>query len=356
MQDKPDAPVAFILNRGEYDQRKDQVSPQTPAFLSPYPSDLPHNRLGLAKWLLRPDHPLTTRVTVNRFWSEIFGNGLVKTAGDFGVTGELPSNQELLDWLAVDFRESGWDVKRLFKMMVMSATYRQSSAVTPDKIEKDGENRLLSRGPRFRMDAEMVRDYALAASGLLSEKIGGPSVKPYQPPGVWEAVAMIGSNTRDYKQDTGDALYRRSMYTFWKRAAPPASMDVFNAPTRETCTMVRERTNTPLQALVTLNDPQFVEAARHLAQQAIEARQNPDRRINFLADRLLSRPLKPEELAIVRGTLQKFEDHYSKSPEDAGQLVTDGESKNDAKVPVPQLAAWTMVTNELMNLDEVLNK
>ncbi len=238
----------------------------------------------------------------------------------------------------------------------MSATYRQSSIVTPEKLEKDGENRLLSRGPRFRMDAEMVRDYALAASGLLNEKIGGPSVKPYQPPGVWEAVAMIGSNTRDYKQDTGPALYRRSMYTFWKRAAPPASMEVFNAPTREVCTMVRERTNTPLQALVTLNDPQFVEAARHLAQQAIETRQNTDRRINFIADRLLARPLTPAELAIVHNTLEKFEQHYTQATDDASKLVTDGESKNDPKVPVPQLAAWTMVTNELMNLDEVLNK
>ncbi len=205
MQEKPESPVAYILNRGEYDQRKDQVPAATPAFLPPFPADLPHNRLGFAKWLLRPENPLTARVTVNRFWSEIFGTGLVKTAGDFGVSGELPSDQQLLDWLAVDFRESGWDVKRLFKLMVMSATYRQSSIVTPEKLEKDGENRLLSRGPRFRMDAEMVRDYALSASGLLNEKIGGPSVKPYQPPGVWEAVAMIGSNTRDYKQDTGPA-------------------------------------------------------------------------------------------------------------------------------------------------------
>jgi Protein of unknown function (DUF1553) len=241
-------------------------------------------------------------------------------------------------------------------LMVTSATYRQSAVVTPEKLEADVENRLLSRGPRFRMDAEMVRDYALAASGLLSEKIGGPSVRPYQPPGVWEAVAMIGSNTRDYKQDSGESLYRRSMYTFWKRAAPPASMDVFNAPTRETCTMVRERTNTPLQALVTLNDPQFVEAARKLAEKAIESGDNTEKRIDFLADRLLARPLNPQEIAIVRGSLQQFEKHYGDSAEDAKRLVAVGESKNDQKVPVPQLAAWTMVTNELMNLDEVLNK
>ncbi|MFO0789126.1 MAG: DUF1553 domain-containing protein [Pirellulales bacterium] len=356
MQERGEAPVAFVLNRGEYDQRKEQVSPDTPAALPAFPADLPKNRLGFAKWLLRPEHPLTARVTVNRLWSEVFGAGIVKTAGDFGVSGELPANQELLDWLAVEFRESGWDLKKLFKLMVTSAAYRQSAAATPEKLEKDPENRLLSRGPRFRMDAEMVRDYALAASGLLSEKIGGPSVKPYQPPGVWEAVAMIGSNTRDYRQDSGESLYRRSMYTFWKRAAPPASMDVFNAPTRETCTMIRERTNTPLQALVTLNDPQFVEAARRLAERAIESKGDVDGRIEFIAERLLARPLRAEELAIVRGTVDRFDQHFAVDGNEAAKLITVGESKPDGKVPAAQLATWTMVANELMNLDEVLNK
>src|SRR3954468_2311443 len=287
MQEKPEKPIAFVLNRGEYDQRKDQVSAGTPAMLPPFPADLPRNRLGLAKWMLRPEHPLTARVTVNRFWSEIFGNGLVKTPGDFGVTGELPSHPELLDWLAVEFRESGWDVKKLFRLMVTSATYRQSAALTKEKLEKDADNRLLSRGPRFRMDAEMVRDYALAASGLLSEKIGGPSVRPYQPEGVWEAVAMPDSNTRNYKRDTGEALYRRSLYTFWKRSAPPASMEIFNAPTREVCTVRRERTDTPLQALVTLNDVQFVEAARYLSQQVMKCGDKWEDRADFLAKRLL---------------------------------------------------------------------
>ena len=356
MQERNEAPIAYVLNRGEYDQRKEKVSPETPAMLPPFPDDLPRNRLGFAKWLLRPENPLTARVTVNRFWSEVFGTGLVKTAGDFGVSGELPSHPELLDWLAIEFRDSGWDVKKLYKLMVTSSAYRQSAIVTPEKLEKDGENRLLSRGPRFRMDAEMVRDYALAASGLLSDKIGGPSVRPYQPPGVWEAVAMLGSNTRDYKQDSGDALYRRSMYTFWKRSAPPASLDVFNAPSREACTMVRERTNTPLQALVTLNDPQYVEAARQLAEKAIDSTDNVDYRIDFLADRLLSRPLRPEELSIIRGSLQKFEQHYEASADDAAKLIAVGESKHDSKLPLPQLAAWTMVANQLMNLDEVLNK
>ena len=264
--------MAYVLYRGDYDKRRDKVEPGTPAALPPMPADFPHNRLGLARWLMLPEQPLTARVTVNRFWQEIFGVGIVKTSGDFGVTGEMPSHPELLDWLAVDFRESGWDTKRFFKMLVMSSTYRQSAAVTPEMIAKDADNRLLSRGPRFRMDAEMVRDYALAASGLLVPIIGGPSVKPYQPDGVWEAVAMIGSNTRDYKRDSGESLYRRSLYTFWKRAAPPASMEIFNAPSRETCTVRRERGDTPLQALVTLNDPQFVEAARNLAQLTLEQR------------------------------------------------------------------------------------
>jgi hypothetical protein len=356
MQEKDEAAIAYVLNRGEYDQRKDQVTPATPKMLPPFPEDAPRNRVGFAKWLLRPDHPLTARVTVNRLWSEVFGTGIVKTAGDFGVTGELPSDQALLDWMAIDFRDSGWDVKRFMKQIVMSATYRQSSGVTPEKLEKDPENRKFSRGPRFRMDAEMVRDYALATSGLLSAKIGGPSVKPYQPPGVWEAVAMIGSNTRDYKQDAGESLYRRSLYTFWKRSAPPASMDVFNAPNREHCVMVRERTNTPLQALVTLNDPQFVEAARRLAEHAVQAATDAPARINFIAERLLARQLQPNEVAIVQSSLEKFQKHYAAAEEDAKKLIDVGESNVEAQAPPADLAAWTMVANELMNLDEVLNK
>jgi hypothetical protein len=356
MQEKDQAAIAFILNRGEYDQRRDQVAPETPEVLPPFPDDLPRNRLGFAKWLLQTDHPLTARVTVNRFWSELFGVGIVKTAGDFGVSGELPSHPELLDWLAVEFRESGWDVKKLFRLVVTSATYRQSAATTPAKLEKDPDNRLLAHGPRFRMDAEMVRDYALAASGLLSPKIGGPSVKPYQPPGVWEAVAMIGSDTRDYKQDSGEALYRRSMYTFWKRSAPPASMEVFNAPSRENCTMLRERTNTPLQALVTMNDPQFVEAARHLAQRAIQAQADLDQRVNFIAERLLARPLTTEELAIVRTSAQEFGEHYAAHADQAEKLIDVGDSEPEKSIPPADLATWTMVANQLMNLDEVLNK
>jgi mono/diheme cytochrome c family protein len=357
MNEKPEPALAYVLFRGEYDKRRDKVEPATPKMFPSMPADYPSNRLGFAKWLLSPDHPLTARVAVNRLWQEIFGTGIVRTSGDFGVSGELPSNQELLDWLAVDFRESGWDVKRLVKMMVMSSAYRQSSVATPEKLGKDPQNRLLSRGPRFRLDGESIRDYALSASGLLCEKIGGPSVKPYQPGGVWEMVAMPESNTHDYKQDSGDKLYRRSLYTFWKRTAPPATMDIFNAPTRETCTVRRERTNTPLQALATLNDPQFVEAARHLAELSLEhGGDTMDSRLDYIALRLLARPLRSEEKQVVCKSLSDLSEHYKAAPDEAKKLVMIGEAKPSDKLESPLLAAYTMVVNELMNLDEVLNK
>ncbi len=357
MNERELPPTAFILFRGEYDKRREQVGPNTPKALPPFSDDLPKNRLGFANWLLRSDHPLTARVTVNRFWQEVFGTGIVRTSGDFGVTGELPSNPELLDWLAVEFREGGWDVKKFFKLLVTSAAYRQSALTTTEKIDKDPQNRLLSRGPRFRMDAEMIRDYALASSGLLVPKIGGPSVKPYQPTGVWEAVAMIGSNTRNYVPDKGENLYRRSMYTFWKRSAPPASMEIFNATSRETCAVRRERTNTPLQALVTLNDPQFVEANKMLAQTTIEkAGAKDDARLDFMAKRLLCRPLRPDETKVVTGVFHELVGFYKAHPEEAKKLLDVGEAKVDPKLDAATVAAWTMVANQLMNLDEVLNK
>jgi hypothetical protein len=355
--EKPTPPEAYVLYRGDYDKRRDKVGPAIPKSLPAFTPDLPKNRLGFAKWLLKPEHPLTARVTVNRFWQEVFGTGLVRTSGDFGITGELPSHPELLDWLAIEFREKGWDVKRFFKLLVTSAAYRQSAAATPEKLEKDRDNRLLSRGPRFRMDGEMIRDYALAASGLLVRKIGGPSVRPYQPDGVWEAVAMIGSNTRDYKRDSGENLYRRSMYTFWKRSAPPASMEIFNAPSRETCTVRRERTNTPLQALVTLNDVQFVEAARVLAEKALkEGGPTTASRLDFIARRLLARPFSPDELKIVEPILAELLRHYQDKPADATKLIAFGESKADPKLDAAVLAAYTMAVNQILNLDEVLNK
>ncbi len=357
MQERDEPATAFVLNRGEYDQRLEQVSPDTPAVLPPFPADAPRNRLGFAQWLLSPEHPTTSRVTVNRFWQEVFGTGLVRTANDIGVSGELPTHPQLLDWLAIEFRESGWDIKHFFKLMVMSATYRQSSVTTPNKLERDPSNRFYARGPRFRMDAEMVRDYALATSGLLVSKLGGPSVKPYQPPGVWEAIAMNVSNTAKYQRDTGESLYRRSLYTFVKRMAPPASMDIFNAPNREFCTVRRERTNTPLQALVTLNDEQFVEAARHLAELAITTEgSETNSRLDLIGSRLLARGFTSEEITILEQSLQEILSYYEGNLDDARKLLAVGESLADDKIPPAELAAWTMLVNQLMNLDEVLNK
>jgi hypothetical protein len=357
MQERSEEAQAFILARGDYDKRKEKVTPTTPAVFPAMPADYPKNRLGFAKWLMRPEHPLTARVTVNRFWQEVFGIGLVQTTADFGVNGEIPTHPELLDWMAVEFRESGWDIKKFYKLMVMSATYRQSGVTTPAKQARDPKNRLLAHGPRFRMEGEMIRDYALAASGLLAPKIGGPSVKPYQPDGVWEAVAMNESNTRFYKRDTGEGLYRRSLYTFWKRSAPPAALQIFNAPSRESCTVRRDRTDTPLQALVTLNDVQFVEAARVLAQKALkEGGATPKAQFDFLAERLLARPFRAEELPIVQKSLTDLQSFYDANPKDAQLLLMVGDTKADPAVKPERLAAWTMLVNQLMNLDEVLTK
>ncbi len=354
MHEKTDTmPKANVLFRGQYDQPRDEVTPGVPAALPPMPANLPRNRLGLAQWLVDPANPLTARVTVNRFWQELFGKGIVRTAEDFGSQGEVPTHPELLDWMAVEFRESGWDVKKFYRLMVMSSTYRQAAATTPEKLKVDPENKLLSRGPRFRMDAEVIRDYALASSGLLNTAIGGPSVRPYQPKGVWETVAMLSSNTRFYKEDEGDKLYRRSLYTFWKRSAPPASMEIFNAPSRENCTVRRERTNTPLQALVTMNDPQFVEAARYLAQRTLH---QPANRADFLGRQILGRPFDLREKQIIDRAYADYLAHYRAHPDDAQKLVAIGASQPEAKLPVSELAAWTMVANQIYNLDETLNK
>ena len=358
MQEIPDKdPEAHVLYRGMYDQTRDRVAADTPSALHPMLASWPRNRMGLAKWLVDEANPLTGRVIVNRYWQEVFGTGLVRTSDDFGSQGEPASHPELLDWLTVEFRESGWDIKQFFRTLVTSSTYRQSAQATAEKLEKDPQNRLLSRGPTFRMDGEMIRDYALAASGLLVRKIGGPSVKPYQPPGVWESVAMPMSNTYSYKQESGAKLYRRSLYTFWKRSAPPASMDIFNAPTREHTTVHRERTNTPLQALVTMNDTQFVEASRHLAQRAMrEAGGNFDRRLDYVTTRLLARDLSEKERAVAKRTYNKFIGFYSSNAEEAKKLLAVGESPPDEGLPTTESAAWTMLASQMMNLDEVLNK
>ena len=358
MQELPGSEAAaHVLYRGMYDQPRERVLAGTPAALPPMPEDLPRNRLGLAHWLVDETNPLMARVTVNRFWQQVFGTGLVTTSEDFGAQGDVPSHPELFDYLATEFRDSGWDVKGFFRRLVTSSTYRQAATLTPDKLEQDPDNRLLSRGPRFRMDAEMVRDTALAASGLLVRTIGGPSVKPYQPEGHWERVAMNSSNTARYRRDSGDKLYRRSLYTFWKRAAPPPSMTIFDAGNREHSVVRRERTNTPLQALVTMNDTQFVEASRYLAQRAMrEAGDDFDRRLDYVTTRLLSRPFDDSERAVARRTYDGLIDLYRADETAARELVDVGESAHDAALAADESAAWTMLASQLMNLDEALNK
>jgi hypothetical protein len=355
--EKDSAPMTHILMRGAYDKPGEEVAAAPPEALHDLPEGAPGNRLGLAKWVIDPNNPLTARVTVNRFWQQLFGQGIVVTTEDFGVMGAPPSHPELLDWMAVDFRESGWDVKRLFKIMLMSATYRQAAVVTPEKLEKDRDNTLLSRGPRFRMDAEMVRDYALYASGLVSRRMYGPSSKPYQPENMWNIVGLPGGDTREFVQDKGPDVYRRSLYTFWKRMSPPPNLEAFNAPNREVCTVRRERTNTPLQALVTLNDPQFVEAARVLAQHAMKnGGDDQGAAIDYIASRTLCRSLSADEVAIVNESYQQFLNHYRDHADDAKKLVMVGQAPVDPDLDPVKLAALTMVCNQILNLDEVLNK
>ena len=357
-QERTDSPaMAHILMRGEYDRPGEEVSADTPEALHPLKDEVPRNRLGLAQWLIDPANPLTARVTVNRFWQEVFGQGIVATPEDFGVAGALPTHPDLLDWLALEFRENGWDVKRHFKLMLMSNTYRQAAGVSEEKLDKDSDNSLLSRGSRFRMDAEMVRDYALAVSGLLSPTMYGPSVKPYQPAAVWDVVGLPNGNTRDYQQDSGENLYRRTVYSFWKRMAPPPNLEAFNAPSREVCTVRRERTNTPLQAMVTLNDPQFVEAARRLAQNALRSGgDDVEAVIDFIGQQVLGRPLSAREQAILLADRQEYLAYYQSNAADARALVSVGESRPDPKLDSAVLAAWTMVCNQVLNLDETLNK
>ncbi|MBP88042.1 MAG: hypothetical protein CMJ64_15180 [Planctomycetaceae bacterium] len=346
----------FVLNRGSYSSPTEvKVTQGTPSILPPMAAEAARDRLGLARWLFQPDHPLTARVTVNRYWQTLFATGLVATPGDFGSQGEYPSHPELLDWLAVDFRESGWDIKRLIKLMVMSATYRQSAKVTPELYARDPENRLLARGPRFRLQGEFIRDNALMISGLLNKKMGGPGVKPYQPPGLWAEVGL-GGNPK-FVQDRGDKLYRRSIYTYWKRSAPPPAMMSFDAPTREKCTIRRARTNTPLQALVTLNDVQFVEPARNLAQRMmLEGGESSDRRIAFAYLLATSREPSDSELQALQTVFNAAREYYANDQEAAKSLLGFGESKRDESLDVTEHAAWTIIASSILNLDETLTR
>jgi Protein of unknown function (DUF1553)/Protein of unknown function (DUF1549)/Planctomycete cytochrome C len=349
---------AYLLKRGEYDQRGEKVGRALPAFLPPLPPGAPVNRLGLAQWLIAPNHPLTARVAVNRFWQQLFGTGIVKTAEDFGAQGEPPSHPELLDWLAVQFQEDGWDVKRFMKRLVMSATYRQSSRVTPESLAKDPANRLLAHGPRFRLDAEMLRDQAFFVSGVLVEAVGGPSVKPPQPAGLWEAVAYTDSNTAHFTADTdAEKIHRRSFYTFWKRTAPPPQMTTFDAPSREACQVRRERTNTPLQALLMMNEPQFIEAARALAERTLrEGGKATDERLAYMFRLVTARSPGTKDFAELSSALSDLKAHYAKQPDAAKALIAAGESKPDPRFNTTELAAWTMIGNVILNLDEVITK
>ncbi len=357
-KERVDIRPAYILKRGEYDQRQAKVERGTPAFLPSMPESFPRNRLGYAQWLVSPNHPLTARVAVNRLWQQVFGIGLVKTQEDFGSQGEPPSHPELLDWLAVEFIADGWDVKKFMKHLVTSATYMQSARVTKDRLAKDPANRLLSRGPRYRLDAEMLRDQALFTSGLLVERIGGPSVKPPQPKGLWEAVAFTGSNTGIFKADTGhDKVHRRSLYTFLKRTAAPPQMSALDAPSRESCTVRRERTNTPLQALLLMNDKQFVECARHLAQRVLkEGGDKVEARMAYLFQIATARTPDAMEMKELVAVYYEHLATYQRDEKAARQLIAVGETPADAALNVSELAAWTMVANLVMNLDEVLNR
>ena len=357
MGDRGDMRKTYILERGHYEHpnKEEEIKPGVPAFLPSMPEGAPANRLGLAQWLTRPDHPLTSRVAVNRYWSLLFGKGIVKSVSDFGTQGAWPTHPELLDWLATDFVKNGWNIKRTFKQIVMSATYRQSSKINRELYTKDPENLLLARGPRFRLQGEFVRDNALAVSGLLVDKAGGPGVRPYQPPGLWNEVSLSG-NVR-FRQDSGENLYRKSMYTYWKRSAPAPSMTIFDAPTREKCMVERPRTNTPLQALVTMNDPQFTEAARNLAQRMIkEGGKTAQERVAFGYRLVASRQPKPIVANILLAAYNEELENFKNNAEAANKLLGIGASKRDETIGVAEHAAWTIVASMLLNLDEVITR
>jgi hypothetical protein len=348
----------FVLGRGQYDNPKEKVSAGVPAFLPPMAPGLPTNRLGLAKWIVNPSNPLTARVAVNHFWQEYFGVGIVKTSEDFGSQGEQPSNPQLLDWLATEFVRTGWNVKAMQRLIVTSATYRQSSRITPELEERDPENRLLARGPRFRLPAELIRDNALAASGLLDDRIGGPSVYPYQPKGLWEEMAFgQGYSAQSYTESTGRDLYRRTMYSLWKRTVPPPALMTFDAPDREKCTARRSVTNTPLQALVLMNDPTYVEAARFLAVRMMtQGGKTAAGRINFGFRLATGRIADPQERLVLLEAVQEALSDYRHHSGEATALLTVGESKSDPHFDPKELAAWTTVASIILNLDETITK
>jgi hypothetical protein len=353
MEELPERRETFVLARGQYDKPGERVDPAVPASLHPLPSAAARDRLSLARWLVDPANPLVARVTVNRFWQMYFGAGLVKTVDDFGAQGDPPSHPQLLNWLADEFVESGWDMKRLVREIVTSATYRQSSKAPAALVARDPENRLLARGPRLRLSAEAIRDQSLAVGGLLVERIGGPSVHPYQPPGLWKELTGGG----DVAQDHGADLYRRSLYTFWKRTIAPPSMITFDAAGREACTVRAARTNTPLQALALLNEITFVEAARALAQRALlEGGAAPGERIALVFRLALARTPSDAERAVLLASYERQLALFKDQPAAAAKLLAVGESPADARCDASELAALATVASLILNLDEVVTK
>jgi hypothetical protein len=355
MQELPQPRQSYVLNRGEYDKPGAPVQSKLPTFLVPAAAQgrYASNRLGLAQWLVSAENPLMARVTVNRFWQQYFGTGLVRTSEDFGAQGEAPSHPELLDWLAVEFRESGWDVKKLQKLIVLSATYRQASRTSAALLERDPANRLLARGPNVRLSAAVIRDQALAVAGLLVEKVGGPSVYPYQPAGIWRDL----NSYEDYVQGKGEDLYRRSLYTFWKRTIPPPTMVNFDASTRESCVVRTGLTNTPLQALDLMNNTQYVEAARVLAQRMMqEGGATPAARIDYAFRRATARLPGPAEEAVLTQAFNLQLATYQSRPAEALKYVNVGEYPRDEKLNVPELAAYTSVASLILNLSATITK
>jgi Protein of unknown function (DUF1553)/Protein of unknown function (DUF1549)/Planctomycete cytochrome C len=345
---------AHVHERGQFDRLREPVERGTPSFLPPSPRNAPPNRLGLAQWLTSPAQPLTARAAVNRFWQQVFGTGIVSTPDDLGRRGALPSDPELLDWLAVDFRVGGWNIKHLMRLMATSAAYRQSSRAGPELLARDPANRLMARAPRYRLDAETLRDQALACGGLLVNRLGGPSVKPPQPPGLWEPVANSSSNTARFVADTGpDRIYRRSVYTFLKRTVGPPQMSLLDAPSREVCVCRRERTDTPSQALLLLNEEQFFEAARGLACLAIRDAENAEARLASLFLRATARPPGATELARLRTTWEELRGHFHENP-DLARQAAGGAAPGG--IPLDEMAAYALTANLLLNLDEVLNR
>lgn len=365
MEDQTEPRATYVLERGEYDKPGDEVSADVPASLPAWSDSLPRNRLGLAEWILDREHPLTARVAVNRWWAALFGTGLVETEEDFGIQGALPSHPALLDWLAYNYSHApdasnsaalNWDTKALLRLIVTSSTYRQTSDASAELLELDPHNRLLARGARFRLPAEQVRDTALAVSGLLVERQGGPSVRPYQPEGLWEEVSV--ERREKYVPSSGAGLYRRSLYTFWKRTCPPPGMTVFDAPDREFCVIRRARTNTPLQALALMNDPTYVEAARHLAERVLldAAGKDFEEQLQAMFERVLARPAQLEEVAEFQRLFEEAQRSFREDPHRAERLLSVGESGRNEQLDAQQHAAWTVLASLLLNLDETLNR